>query len=443
MNKITLIFLLFTSELFTQWTLDTILPIDSINNPVVQEVCIIDSTCTWIFAVNNIVDLYPFFYKKNKNGWSKILHDLNPNINGRCITAIDSLNIWLGTSYPEEIYYSSNGGINWSLQYYISDTAYVEAITFDKKNKKTGYAFADIGHNGMWSGVSIIKTTNYGQNWTKWDFEYYGFSCADRSICVLDSNYAWFGVMSLIGGNSKIIHTTNGGLNWFVNEVNAGLSGPFTIQFSEDNQTGLFVGQTSPTSWFYRTTNTGLNWNIVYSTSNYYSKTMVWVLGTSNIYGNSEFNLVRSTNSGLIWSTLSGGPGSNLQSLDAVRINNSTIYALAVTNDRKVYKLLDSVRVIGIENTGTTIPKEYKLYQNYPNPFNPVTSIKYTIPKDDFVSLKIYDLKGELVTTLVNENQIKGEYEVSFNGEYYSSGVYFYVLESGQFIKSKKMVLIK
>jgi len=56
---------------------------------------------------------------------------------------------------------------------------------------------------------------------------------------------------------------------------------------------------------------------------------------------------------------------------------------------------------------------------------------------------KIYDLKGELVTTLVNENQIKGEYEVSFNGENYSSGVYFYVLESGQYIKTKKMVLIK
>lgn len=96
-----------------------------------------------------------------------------------------------------------------------------------------------------------------------------------------------------------------------------------------------------------------------------------------------------------------------------------------------------------LRKTNNTDPVAFELFNNYPNPFNPVTSIKYTIPKDDFVTLKIYDLKGELVTTLVNENQIKGEYEVNFNGDNYSSGVYFYVLESGQFNKSKKMVLIK
>jgi len=96
-----------------------------------------------------------------------------------------------------------------------------------------------------------------------------------------------------------------------------------------------------------------------------------------------------------------------------------------------------------LRKTNISNPLSYELFNNYPNPFNPVTSIKYSIPKDDFVTLKIYDLKGELITTLVNENQIKGEYEVNFNAEKYASGVYFYVLESGQFIKSKKMVLIK
>lgn len=96
-----------------------------------------------------------------------------------------------------------------------------------------------------------------------------------------------------------------------------------------------------------------------------------------------------------------------------------------------------------LRKTNNTDPVAFELFNNYPNPFNPVTSIKYSIPKDDFVTLKIYDLKGELITTLVNENQIKGEYEVNFNAKKYASGVYFYVLESGQFIKSKKMVLIK
>lgn len=129
-------------------------------------------------------------------------------------------------------------------------------------------------------------------------------------------------------------------------------------------------------------------------------------------------------------------------------------FCIPAFNPSQPIKLATEISINLIENgntrfnnplrkTNNTDPVAFELFNNYPNPFNPVTSIKYSIPKDDFVTLKIYDLKGELITTLVNENQIKGEYEVNFNAKKYASGVYFYVLESGQFIKSKKMVLIK
>jgi hypothetical protein len=89
------------------------------------------------------------------------------------------------------------------------------------------------------------------------------------------------------------------------------------------------------------------------------------------------------------------------------------------------------------------IPKKFDLYQNYPNPFNPVTNIQYDLPKDVFVSIKIYDLLGREIKTLVNEYKNAGSYIVNFNGSELSSGVYFYRINAGSFNQVKRMVLIK
>lgn len=90
-----------------------------------------------------------------------------------------------------------------------------------------------------------------------------------------------------------------------------------------------------------------------------------------------------------------------------------------------------------------SIPKEYSLSQNYPNPFNPVTNIKYQIPKDGLVTLKVYDITGREIVKLVNEVKQAGNYTVSFNGSNFASGVYFYRIQSGDFVQVKKMILIK
>jgi len=99
-----------------------------------------------------------------------------------------------------------------------------------------------------------------------------------------------------------------------------------------------------------------------------------------------------------------------------------------------------------ISNTGNKnyqIPNSFKLFQNYPNPFNPTTKIDYGIAKNGFVSLKIYDVLGKELKTLVNENKNAGYYSIDFNGSEFSSGVYFYKLESNGFIDVKRMILIK
>ena len=91
----------------------------------------------------------------------------------------------------------------------------------------------------------------------------------------------------------------------------------------------------------------------------------------------------------------------------------------------------------------TTKPSDFALSQNYPNPFNPSTTIKYQIPNDGMVSLRIYDVTGQEVKTLVNQAQSRGRYEVNFDASNLSSGVYFYRIQSGSFTKSMKMIILK
>jgi hypothetical protein len=104
----------------------------------------------------------------------------------------------------------------------------------------------------------------------------------------------------------------------------------------------------------------------------------------------------------------------------------------------------------GIESDGgdnpvlnSNMPKEFKLTQNFPNPFNPMTKINFALPKQGFVTLKIYDIIGREIKTLVNEVKQTGYYTVDFNGSSLASGVYFYRIQSGDFISVKRMVLIK
>jgi hypothetical protein len=102
-----------------------------------------------------------------------------------------------------------------------------------------------------------------------------------------------------------------------------------------------------------------------------------------------------------------------------------------------------STGILGIGNNLGVIPGTYSLSQNYPNPFNPVTQIKYDIPKQGFVSLTVYDVLGREVSKLVNEVKTPGSYKVDFDGTNFASGIYFFKLQSENFVDTKKMILIK
>ncbi len=102
-----------------------------------------------------------------------------------------------------------------------------------------------------------------------------------------------------------------------------------------------------------------------------------------------------------------------------------------------------SVLVTSIDDQLNQIPNSFSLNQNYPNPFNPATIINYSIPSTNKVTLKVYDVLGNELSVLVNETKEAGNYEVNFNASKLTSGVYFYTLTSGNFVQTKKMILVK
>lgn len=98
---------------------------------------------------------------------------------------------------------------------------------------------------------------------------------------------------------------------------------------------------------------------------------------------------------------------------------------------------------VWVNDEKTEIPQHYLLHQNYPKPFNPVTTIAYQIPKSGFVQLKVYDLIGRIMATLVNEEKSAGNYQVEFNATNLPSGVYIYSLRVNEFVQNNKMILMK
>lgn len=99
--------------------------------------------------------------------------------------------------------------------------------------------------------------------------------------------------------------------------------------------------------------------------------------------------------------------------------------------------------LVGLQQIGTDIPKEFSLKDNFPNPFNPVTKIRFDVPKTSIVIIKVFDILGKEIASLVNQQLQPGTYEAEWDATDYPSGVYFYKMTAGEFVKTKKMILIK
>jgi hypothetical protein len=141
---------------------------------------------------------------------------------------------------------------------------------------------------------------------------------------------------------------------------------------------------------------------------------------------------------------LDEGTGQSAEDL-SVFSNTATLGSTPTSDANDPAWVSANILIVNVEddNNNDFIPNEFSLSQNYPNPFNPSTVISYQLPVTSNVTFKVYDILGNEIATLVNEEKPAGSYKVNFNASGLSSGIYFYQLKTDSFIETRKMILIK
>jgi hypothetical protein len=319
---------------------------------------------------------------------------------------------------------------------------FFNGIVFSRTNPLIGIAHSDPPTTG---GLPfVLKTTNGGNNWFNQTAITSSTGVAGSVFCIDSMLYGWG---SSGTATPRFVLTTDGGVTWNIKDIgftaNDYVSG---VAFRSDRLIGIAAGSSLLPN-ISRSVNGGANWTVTNTllpvTSVDFTR-MKWVYGTNVCYLTSQVGasgcVGKSTNSGANWSVMSTSGVTNMFNFDLINVSG-VVYAYAITATGIVIRLQETVS--GIQFLGTGVPSNYILNQNYPNPFNPTTKISFSLFKSGFTTLKVYDMLGEEVATLVNENLKAGSYGVDFNCAGLSGGVYFYKLVSGSFSGTKKLIYLK
>ena len=409
-------FLIALSNLPAQtWTLQT--------SPVTTDLngaWAVDGNVVWMCGPSGVVI-------KTTNGgttWSMVNAGLTGN-DFYTISAIDANIAEVGAS-DGRMWRTTNGGANWTLQILTPAPTFIDVVHFF--DSQYGFALSDPAPTaGLWL---YYITTDAGANWEAGlnrPPNAAGEAGWNGGYAAIDTGHIWWGTNA-----SKI---WKGGFRGPFSSASTTSINSLSISFN-DALTGLAGMTTTSPAPILKTTDGGITWSSIGFTPlnspfalKYVPGTGFCWLGTQNIY--------RTANNGSSW---------NLQ-LTLTSTNNCYCLAMtdlntgwAGTQAGHIYKYHD---IVGIDPNNTSVPKVYSLQQNYPNPFNPTTNIKYSIPVEGKVSIIIYDALGNEVRTLVSEFKSAGNYVESFDASNISSGIYFYTLRTGDFVQSKKMLLIK
>jgi photosystem II stability/assembly factor-like uncharacterized protein len=310
------------------------------------------------------------------------------------------------------------------------------------------------GYTEMYYVGDILRSTNGGQNFTG-----FNLSGGYYSISFINPFTGWATSHRIADisnfNNSKIYKTTNAGFNWSIKLSDSGAYCKYfnDIEFFDEN-TGYCISAGYHKSLFLKTTDGGEHWDSSVYDNSYYSslfflnKNQGWIGGNSSV---DSTKFAYTSNGGLSWKNQC-----KLSSFSPNRIFfiDSLNGWATMDFDSRIYRTTTGGHTF-VRNISNEIPFKYKLYQNYPNPFNPKTIIKFDIPPleggqgsvtrrgEGMVSLKIYNILGEEIETLIKDNLSPGTYEVKFDGTNLPSGIYYYKLTAGDFSDVKKLMLVK
>ena len=327
---------------------------------------------------------------------------------------------------------STNGGLiwDWSVFYFQNNEGKCTDIFFFDSN--TG-----ITSGAVWDGQgAIARTTNGGANWSTTLFTNV---LEGMDFPMANTGYA-------AGWAGSIIYTTNSGNTWTEQTTNA--SYYFSdIAFIPNTLTGVVVG-TGGT--MLRTDNGGLPVELSSFAASVNENNVLLSWSTATEINNSGFNVERK-GADTDWEEIGFVPGfGTTTETHSYSYNDAGLHSGTYTYRLKQMDFDGSFEYSKEVEVEISNPVSYSLTQNYPNPFNPSTKIKFTIPfvtlsevEGSLVTLKVYDILGNEITTLMNEEKPAGTYEVAFDGAGLTSGLYFYTLKTGSLSETKKMILLK
>jgi hypothetical protein len=290
---------------------------------------------------------------------------------------------------------------------------------------------------GYWA---IYTTTNGGNTWIRVPSSNIPLPITGEMIepggapCGFGNNF-WF---ASLFGNGSLYNTTDKGLTW---SRSIAIPGAIAMAIAFESDLVGLVCSVVP-NVFRRTTDGGQTFTTVGNVSGITPHYLVAIPGSPDAYMMTNFDLFGWLPGSAY--TLNGGQTWNV--IDNVNHGRNDFVSPAVGwsgggND-SLYKYT-GIPLPVKDGSISTLPDQFNLEQNYPNPFNPSTTIRYTLPIAGFAIIKVYDMLGTEVITLVNEEKPAGSYEVKFSANGLSSGMYFYKLQTNNFIQTRKMLLLK
>ncbi|MCE1164568.1 MAG: T9SS type A sorting domain-containing protein, partial [Bacteroidetes bacterium] len=289
------------------------------------------------------------------------------------------------------------------------------------------------------------KSTNAGASFSASLLNFGGGKALSMATSRLSVDTIYVGVTPTTSVSASVWRSFNGGTNW--TNITGSLPNRYPTRMITNPYKASEVYVTFGgfgTGHVYKSTNAGTNWTDMTNNLPDLPTQSVFVdpVYPTNLYCGNDLGVYASTNGGTTWGEYRRGmPYSIVFDLAYVPVGRKL---RAATHGNGIWeiKLMSNPTAVPGE-TGIT-PSAFNLYQNYPNPYNPVTAIKFDLPKSANVVLKVYDVTGKTVSTLLNEHKNAGSYTVNFDAGYLSSGIYFYrlVTDNGASF-TRKMVIQK
>jgi photosystem II stability/assembly factor-like uncharacterized protein len=402
----------------------------------------LNSSTGWVVDVNGKV------YKTTDGGnsWTMLIDVLLEfNIPGfSCITFVNEQKGWAGNQNyvnPDpnvSLFESTNGGVTWAN---ISDRisgAYTEGL-----NSLWAIDSLTIYGAGVWYAPSnFIKTSDGGNSWTSialnplidgikdlWFFN------ADTGLVVgaRDINRTLPG---LYASKPVILFTTDSGTSWerhFTKESVGDWA--YKISFPSSNIGYVSVQGPGRNLNLVKTIDGGISWNEINVAEGMPVTAVGFVTNLRGWISTENDTSFGTTDGGYSWVLADIG-----EHIDRFRFLGDT---LGYSAGKSVYKFSSDSSTMSISKSGNDLPTIFNLRQNYPNPFNNSSVLIYSVSQSADIEIKVYDVLGNEIETLVNEKKQTGSYEITWYAEGLPSGVYFYRLQAGDYIETKKMVLMK